>query len=154
MDRVYACSGIFIAHLRGNEHHSLACTNILDAARDGLVELHTSYFTVAEVLAKEPPLARRTREDQQTIKKLMDSDFINYSAVEMLVSEIARNVSWEFQVKPPDAIHIATAIQRKCSVFYTTDVPLLARSGSHNDRITLPEIRLPEFLIQQPILPF
>lgn len=154
MDRVYACSGIFIAHLRGNEDYSLRCTNILDAARDGLIELHTSYFTVAEVLAKEPLLVRRAREDQEIIKKLMDSDFINFSAVEMLVSEIARNVSWDFQVKPPDAIHIATAIQRKCSVFYTTDGPLLARSGLHNDRVMLPEIKLPEFLIQQPILPF
>ncbi len=151
--RVYACSGIFIAHLHGNEPHSPASTDILDAGRDGSIELHTSFLTVTEVIASERSVLRRTRADEAFITSLMDREFISYSAVDLIIAELSRIVSWDFQIRAQDAIHVATAIVRKCDVLYTTDRPLVTKSGQKTERATLPEIRLPEMIVRQPQLP-
>jgi len=151
--RVYACSGIFIAHLHANEPHSPASTDILDAARDGSIELHTSFLTVTEVIASERAVLRRTRADEAIITSLMDSEFISYSAVDLIIAELSRVVSWDFQIRAQDAVHVATAIVRKCDVFYTTDTPLVTKSGRKTERAILPEIKLPEIIVRQPQLP-
>jgi len=151
--RVYACSGIFIAHLHGNEPHSAASTDLLDAARDGSVELHTSFLTVTEVIASERAVLRRTRADEAVITSLMDSEFISYSAVDLIIAELSRIVSWDFQIRAQDAVHVATAIVRKCDVLYTIDMPLVTKSGRTTERAILPEIKLPELIVRQPQLP-
>jgi predicted nucleic acid-binding protein len=150
--RIYADSGIFIAHLNGNEQYSAECADILQAAESGVVELHTSFVSVTEVLKRRTESLRRGAEDERTISDFMDEPFIHYSALEISVASYARYVVWDTHAQVRDAIHLATAIRRMCDLFYTTDSRLLPRSGFANGRIQLPEIRLPEF-IRDPQLP-
>jgi len=150
--RIYACSGVFISHLKGTEPESHACTDILEAAREGSIELHTSWVTITEVIALDRARLRRTPDHQRIVTELMDSAYIVYSAVDQIVAEKSRTISWDFQIKTHDALHLATAIVRKCEVVYTIDGPLTSRSGQSSNNIQLPKILLPEF-IREPSLP-
>jgi predicted nucleic acid-binding protein len=150
--RIYADSGIFIAHLNGEEQYSAECADILEAAQAGLVELHTSYVSMTEVLKRRTESLRRGPDDERTVSEFMDEDFIRYSALEAVVASYARYVVWDTRAQVRDAIHLATAMQRNCEVFYTTDTRLLPRSGFVNSRLRLPEIKLPEYL-RDPQLP-
>lgn len=150
--RIYADSGIFIAHLNGEEQYSAECADILQAAQAGLVELHTSYVSMTEVLKRRTESLRRGADDERAVSEFMDEDFIRYSALEAVVASYARYVVWDTRAQVRDAIHLATAMQRNCEVFYTTDTRLLTRSGFVNGRLRLPEIKLPEYL-RDPQLP-
>lgn len=154
VDRFYLCSGVFIAHIRGDEEHSAASSDLLLAAREGHFVLHTSFLTMTEVLASERSRVRRTKDGEAKITELMDADYIVYSAVEQLVAETSRFVNWDYQIKAADAVHVATAIKRDCVRFYTTDKPLQSNSGASNGRVILPEIRFPEHISRQTSLPF
>ncbi len=57
-----------------------------------------------------------------------------------------------FEKQFRDAVHIASAIVAKCAIVYTTDARLLDLNGKTSRRLTIPDIRLPEFLTQ-PELP-
>jgi predicted nucleic acid-binding protein len=151
--RIYACSGVFIAHLRGNEEFSAASSDIMDAAHSELIELHTSFLTITEVIASERSLLRRTGEDENKVTALMDSQYILYSALDQIVAEMSRWVSWDFRIKPADAVHLATAVIRKCETLFTVDTKLIARSGGASSRVVLPIIKVPELIVRQPQLP-
>src|SRR5665213_3591954 len=118
MDRIYACSGIFIGHLKGSEPESPMCTDSLSAADEGVIELHTSLVTMVEVVALERVRLRRTPQHEQIVTTLMDSIYIKYSAVDQIVAETSRWITWDLHIKPHDALHLATAVVRKCPVFY------------------------------------
>ncbi len=150
--KIYADSGIFIAHLNGGEQYSAECSDILQSAQSGLVELHTSYVSVTEVLKRRTESLRRGPEDERLISEFMDEEFIRYSALEVVVASYARYVVWDTRAQVRDAIHLATAMRRSCDVFYTTDARLLPRSRFANGRVQLPEIKLPEYL-RDPQLP-
>ncbi len=121
MTRIYADSGIFLSHLNGNEPYSAECSNMLEAAQSGLVELHTSYVSMTEVLKRRSESLRRGPEDERLISDFMDEEFIRYSALEVVVASYARYVVWDTHAQVRDAIHLATAMRRNCEVFYTTD---------------------------------
>ncbi len=74
--RIYADSGIFIAHLNGNEPYSPECGDILRAAQAGEVELHTSYVSITEVLKRRTESLRLGPEDETLISDFMDEEFI------------------------------------------------------------------------------
>jgi predicted nucleic acid-binding protein len=112
--RIYADSGIFIAHLNGEEQYSAECADILEAAQAGLVELHTSYVSMTEVLKRRTESLRRGADDERAVSEFMDEDFIRYSALEAVVASYARYVVWDTRAQVRDAIHLATGMQRNC----------------------------------------
>ena len=108
---------------------------------------------MTEVIASERSVLRRTRADEAIITTLMDEDFISYSAVDLIIADLSRVLSWDFQIRAADSVHVATAIVRKCDVLYTVDTRLVSRSRMATERATLPEIKLPELIVRQPHLP-
>lgn len=94
-------------------------------ARNGDVEIWTSTYTLAEVF-------KRKCEDIQTglaadkdvvFEDFVDQDFVTYAQVDADVGRIARRLLRRFTElkKPPDAVHLATAILHNCDEFHTTD---------------------------------
>jgi hypothetical protein len=58
---------------------------------------------------------------------------------------------WQDDIKPKDAIHVATALRYKCPVLETFDEPLVGKSGLHGLVIRRPEKRAQgAFLLESP----
>lgn len=146
MTRAYVDAGLFLAVLNGNEQFSPEAKSIMEAGEQKKVEIVTSFLTVSEVVKRRVEGLRKLRNDEQVVTDFMDAPFIRYVALEYAVSNTSRYVVWDTNSQPRDAIHLASAMQSGCSVFYTTDQRLVNRSNFANQRIRLPRISLPEFL--------
>jgi len=73
-----------------------------------------------------PPLPSNIRDE---VTNFFKNDFIYVHNVTRRLAEDTRNLVWNAQVDPKDAIHVATAIQSSIPLLNTYDGKLLARNG-------------------------
>ena len=88
------------------------CRSVMYAAERGELRIITSALTLTEVIkikGKQPLSA--SAED--TIKAFFEHDWIIVRDVDRFVAEQARNFIWTHNLKPCDAIHLATAYLMK-----------------------------------------
>jgi predicted nucleic acid-binding protein len=60
-------------------------------------------------------------EDAKKIRSFFNNDYISVYQVDRGIAEKAAEISREYNLTPPDAIHIATAIKRPCLHLQTYD---------------------------------
>ena len=119
--RTYLDSNIIIYALEGFEVYSVILSNFFNLVDHEFIEIVTSQLSLAECLVK--PYAEK-REDIIKIYR----EFIRTSNT-LKVQELTENIlidsakirAKEKELKLPDAIHIATALFRNCSLFLTND---------------------------------
>lgn len=123
--RPYLDSNIYIATLKGPKAENPAkvktSADILALAESGAFQIYASAFIEAEVVkdpAESDPL---TPEQEQKIAAYLDRDFIVWVEVDRLIAQKARQLSRAFGMKPPDAVHVATALRAGCDQFLTWD---------------------------------
>lgn len=141
-DRRYWDTACFIAWLGREAGRAEVCGSILFAAEAGEVDLVTSAFTLTEVLRPKG----RDRLDpnlRQTILDFFRHPWITLVQVDRIVAERAQAFVWDRGVRPKDAIHVASAVLAKCSVFETYDSDLIELSGRVGGSPIL-QIRHPE----------
>ncbi len=56
--------------------------------------------------------------------------FLRVLNVDRAIAERAQRLVWESNIKPKDAIHVATALRYKCQMLETFDVSLIQLSGT------------------------
>ncbi len=112
------------------EPHIFYCRKFLDAARAKDVIVYTSTATVVECV--------HITDDSQPGKPIVEGEAARALFRGMLMSgksgvmpvmpspritEAARDLRWvhEISCKPMDRLHLATAIEMKCTHFFTTD---------------------------------
>ena len=123
-------SSVVIGYLGGQADIADACSNIISRAERGELEIVVSALATIEV-------AYLSGVDDQTserlIREFFDRAYIIPVAVDVRIASIARHLVRKYQgqpsLKPPDAAHLATAIQWKISVIETTDPDLLRLDG-------------------------
>jgi predicted nucleic acid-binding protein len=159
--RPYLDSGIFISWVKGQDIGLLAdgssgdrtpiSEDVLKRAEGGEYPAITSYFTMAEVFKKKgdtnPPL---TPEQNGKIMKYFENEWITWVTLERLVGEHANKLLVHYQnpdnrqegaqLRPCDAIHLASALRAKCDVLLTWDGPF-SKIEHPNIRIQFPERR-------------
>ncbi len=54
--------------------------------------------------------AMRTKEKENTIKEFLQNDFMKIVNIDRYIGEIARNLTWGFNVNPKNSIHVAISI--------------------------------------------
>ncbi len=88
----------------------------------------TSALTIAEVLnlKGKPPIPE---EDKEKVVTLFRNQYIAVRGVTRRIAEVAREYVWRHGVAPKDAIHVATALDAKLSLFNTFDEGLLKKNG-------------------------
>ena len=114
--------------LNGESDKSSYCEAVIQQAQQGHVLIVTSAFTLAEVLfikgqGKLDPAKR------QQVETYFRAEHISVRNLTRAVSELARDVFWDFGINPKDAVHVATAVFYKIPVLHTFDEPLIGKSG-------------------------
>ena len=135
----YWDSNAFLGYLKGEEDKYDDCESVLEAADQGRIIIVTSALTLAEVLYTRKLILPEA--DKIKIDNFFKSVFISVRNVTRKIAEDARNVVWQYKVRPKDAVHIATALQHRIPVFNTFDNALLRKDG---------QIGQPPLTIQKP----
>jgi predicted nucleic acid-binding protein len=109
------------------EDRDTMCRSVIEAAKKGTIEILTSTLSLAEV-CKNPGI-RSTRAD--LIADYFETDYILLANVDRGVGERARVLmtSGHSGLKPPDAIHLATAALSGVEEMHTFDGRLLDLNG-------------------------
>jgi hypothetical protein len=94
-------------------------------ARNGDVEIWTSTYTLAEVFKRKCDKVQTGLDEEKDIifEDFLDQDFVVYAQVDADVGKIACRLLRRHPElkKPPDAIHLATAVIHNCDEFHTAD---------------------------------
>ena len=123
--RVYWDACIWIALIQreknavGGSDRDTLCRAVIAEAKKNKIEILTSTLSLVEV-CKNPKI-RTSDEDQ--IGAYFENDYILLMNVDRLVGEHARllMMAGHTGLKPPDAIHVASAILGNVSEFHTFD---------------------------------
>lgn len=136
-----ACT--FSGFLNEEADKAAQCNSVLKAAKNGHVLIVTSALTLAEVLfIKNGPKLDPSK--RAIVEQFFKAEYISVRNVTRMVGELARDLFWDYGLKPKDATHVATAVLYKVPLMNTFDDGLLGKSGlvvnGHSLVITKPHI--------------
>jgi hypothetical protein len=102
---------------------------ILSAAKNGDIIAYTSIITIAECTNAEGILDDEVKRLFKSI--LTSGEIITLVQPDIIIAERARDLKWEDgigRIRGADAIHIASALDSKCSEFLTNDGPMMRQA--------------------------
>lgn len=96
---------------------------MLEAAEKGIIKIIVSALCLVEVLARN----RTNGIDDQNVRDFFDNDYILLVNLDKQVADLARRLmlAGHAGLKPPDAVHLATACVANVDEFHTFDQMLL-----------------------------
>jgi predicted nucleic acid-binding protein len=113
-----------IAFVAGEAGRADNCRKLLDEAASGSYLAFTSAITLAEVTRRRHHPV--TLEHRQKIERFFENPYIQVVNADRFTVIRARELIWEhLSLRPNDAIHLASALRARCSLFYTYDTSLL-----------------------------
>jgi predicted nucleic acid-binding protein len=129
---VYWDSVAFLGLLNGEPDKVPSCEDVWKAGERGLLMIVTSTLTVAEVIYAKGA-SKLDASKRPAVNNFFRAAHIIQKPLTRAIAELARDVVWDSNVKPKDAVHIATSAYYKIKEFHTFDEPLLkAKSISVN----------------------
>ena len=132
MERIYWDSVCFLGFLKREQGKVAKCRKVLERAERGEVFIFTSVLTLTEVLwIRNKP--RVLKEDADRVRDYFKSSYILTEDVSREIAEEAREIVWNFDIRPKDAIHVATAIHAGVGVLETFDRGLIGKSGQFGE---------------------
>jgi predicted nucleic acid-binding protein len=145
----YWDSDCFLGWLLAEPDKEEKCRVVLQAAEERKLVIVSSALTVAEVLAiRGRP---RIGDDKRAlIEGFFRNEYILIRNLTRRVAELARGMVWDHGISPKDAIHVATALDAKLSLFNTFDQDICKHSG----RLGSPILIIEPPQIAEPPLPF
>lgn len=107
----------------GIEDRGRLCNHVIELARKRTVEIATSGLSLAEVCKDDAVKG----EDADVLSDFFRNDYILIVPVDRYVGTLARQLMQAGHpgLKPPDAVHLATAVVSQASEFHTFDRALL-----------------------------
>ncbi|MHB8928855.1 MAG: type II toxin-antitoxin system VapC family toxin [Bacillota bacterium] len=134
----YWDSNVFIDLIQRNPEHVIILEQIMEEAKADRIRIVSSACTLAEVV--KPPNGDRLPDvDESILDGLFENDYISLRAVDRLVGTKARELVRYHNLKPVDAIHVATAILEGVNVLHTYDEEHLLKK---NGRIGTPPLKI------------
>ena len=120
----YLESSVFIALIKGEIEkgvdRGVIAQNILDDASVGRWPIFTSTFTLAEVL-KDRNKPMLTLSEEKRIDDFFKHGYIKLVTLDREVAELARKLARTYNLPPPDAVHLASAVKAKADELLTWD---------------------------------
>lgn len=121
------------------------CAAILEDAEKGKILIVTCALTLAEVLAlRGQPRIPPEPELKQKVREFFKNEYISVQNVTRQVAEVARDLVWDYEILPKDAIHVAAALTVEAPILETYDQPLIGKSG---------KVGTPPLIIREPPVP-
>jgi len=132
VQKLYWDTSVFLCFLNSEEEdRRKICEDILQNARKGEVEIHTSTFTIVEAI--RPKAIRDTRlltpEQIAAIEAKFKWRWLKKIDVDARVAAKAVDLARQNLLKPADAVHAASAILHKVDVLQRWDRDFNAVSG-------------------------
>ena len=123
-------SCVLIDYLAGSAEVAEACNKIIAQAEMGVLEIVVSAMATIEVAYLE---GSNDQDSEARIRELFGRSYIIPVAIDVQVASASRRLVRKYRSdpksKPPDAAHLATAIQWGIPVIETTDPGLLRLDG-------------------------
>ncbi len=119
-ERIYWDRCVYISCIEETPGRYPVLREVLRDAESGTIVLVASALVIAEVVKLEnssEPAAKQA----DLIRDFFENDYIHVRALDRAIAEEAVKISRTHGIKPPDAIHIATALRWECSCLQTYD---------------------------------
>lgn len=128
VEKIYWDSDPFLGWLQAEEGKVDLCKGTIKRAEDGEVLIVTSALTITEVLWRRggPKLPE---EKLKLLRRFFRRSYIRVVNVSRIIAEEAQDVVMKYNVRPKDAVHVATAIHHEINILETFDDGLLTQSG-------------------------
>jgi predicted nucleic acid-binding protein len=140
MEKIYWDTDCFLGHFQAETGTAEKCDGVLERAERGDVLIVTSALTIAEVLwMRGGP--RLPQDKADIVQKFFRRSYIRVVNVSRKVAMAAQVHVWEDDIKPKDAIHVATAVAFGANALETFDSGLIGKSG---------KVGVPLLLIREP----
>jgi len=121
--KVYIDSCAYISCIQEDVGRHETVSAVVEQAKSGEIVIVASTLIIAEVV-KLDHLSEQgvdIAEQAERIRLFFENDYIKFRAVDRRIAEEAAAISRQHRIKPPDAIHLATALQCGCTSFQTYD---------------------------------
>ncbi|OGO06087.1 MAG: hypothetical protein A2Y60_00100, partial [Chloroflexi bacterium RBG_13_54_9] len=116
-------SSVVIGYLSGQQDIKTDCNQIIEQAKGRQLEIVVSTIALAEA-AYIPGLSPSDSESK--LEEFFSREYVIPAAFDISLTKMVRRLIRDHQgLKPPDAIHIASALQWQIPVIETTDPDLL-----------------------------
>ena len=131
MEYRYWDSNAFLGWLAEEPDKVDYCRPVIKAAEARKVRILTSALTIAEVLWVRGR-DRIPSESAARVEAFFRHRWIVVRELDRFIAEDARALVWNHNVKPKDAVHLATALKRDVAIeqLDTFDEPLIRLSGT------------------------
>lgn len=147
---VYWDSCVIIHRIQKTPAHINILEYLINEAENNRLLIVVSTFTIAEVVKIDsvPPL---TEEQDKLISDYFDNDYIVIRPLTIPIARLAREISRKHNIKPKDAVHVATAVFWKVPLLHTYDNNLCKKTGLIGD----PPLKIenPSYVNQVPLFP-
>lgn len=120
---VFIDTAPLIYFIEGHSQYQAPLKELFIFADSGQLTFITSTITLIEVLVK-PYMAGRTDVAAQYQQLLLNSPGIDLYDVNSTIATKSAELRAEYQLKTPDAIQLATAIENNADYFLTNDIRL------------------------------
>ncbi|CCQ72186.1 type II toxin-antitoxin system VapC family toxin [Magnetospira sp. QH-2] len=141
VEKMYWDSDCFLGHFQAEQGKAEKCDGVLQRAERGEVLIVTSALTITEVLwLRGGP--RLPKDKAELVQKFFRRSHIRVYNVTRKIAEAAQILVWDNNIRPKDAIHVATAIHLGADALETFDAKLIGLSGTVGKPLLM--IREPE----------
>lgn len=117
-------SSVVIGYLAGDQRLSPVCPQIIQQAESGETEILVSQMAVVETAYLK---GLSDEDSERLIREFFSREYVIPVNVDGPISSIAQSLVRKYRVnpgiKPPDAVHLATAILWQIPVLETVDQP-------------------------------
>lgn len=135
---VYWDSDAFLAIINDDKSTDeiAGCNDVWATSEKGLIHIVTSTLTTAEVIHKKgvPKLDPTKRS---LVSNFFRQEFISQKTLTREIAELARDVVWDSNIKPKDAVHVATCAYYKIRLLHSFDENLLNKVTINVNGFTL-----------------
>lgn len=145
--RAYLDANVFIAYLANEAGRASVVASLLEDAEHRRIELLTSVLSVTEVafVASEHASGDSDADENAIAQLWIPESPIKLVDLSMRIAERAREIvrasrkSNMRRIKPPDAIHLATAEMNGCDRFFTYEAETTRPQWEHWVALTVSE---------------
>lgn len=113
-------TNIFIYYIETNGEFSKSTNQLFTTIQDQRLHVYTSVTTVTELLSlsASPDIIKSIEEF------LARLSFVEFVPIDMNIASIAASMRRKYNIRFPDAIQLATAINQRADIFVTNDKKL------------------------------